>query len=160
MVKAVIGRMAIFTKVASTAAISVAGYTLPPAGGQPVTGVAATNVLGRLEPVYNPQPGTHFRCVNTRRSVGLFRIPGDVDSGLPTAFAPIATLGYRRGDWLEVVAKTGSSDGSSCLSSLHCRRMISFDTVSFTRMRRGGSSSITSSETLSSEPRGSAQLSA
>jgi len=87
--------------------LGVAGCELPPPSGQSVSVVSSQQVLGRLEPVYNPPPGAHFRCVNTRRSVDIFRIPGDVDSGLPTAFAPVATLGYRRGDWLEVVSKTG-----------------------------------------------------
>lgn len=83
------------------------GCTLPHPSGQSLSVISSQHVLGRLEPIYNPPPGAHFRCVNTLRSVEMFRIPGDVDSGLPTAFAPVATLGYRRGDWLEVVSKTG-----------------------------------------------------
>jgi hypothetical protein len=89
------------------AALGLGGCELPPSSNQPVSVVSSNEVLGRLEPVYNPPPGAHFRCVNTLRSVEMFRIPGDVQSGLPTAFAPVATLGYRRGDWLEVVSKTG-----------------------------------------------------
>jgi hypothetical protein len=102
MVKTVICRMAILGAVAG-----LAGCTLPPPSGQAVSMISSQQVEGRVEPVYNPPPGTPFRCVNTRRSVDVFRIPGDVNTGLPTAFAPVATLGYRRGDWLEVVAKTG-----------------------------------------------------
>lgn len=89
------------------ATFGLAGCTLPPPSGQSASLISNQQIYDRVEPVYNPPPGTPFRCVNTGRVVSMVQIPGDLNTSLPTAFAPVATLGYRRGDWLEVVSRTG-----------------------------------------------------
>lgn len=102
MVKAVIGRVVILVAI-----VGLVGCTLPPPSGQSVSVISSQQVFGRVEPVYNPPPGTPFRCVEDGLSVTMSRVPGDLNTPLPVTDSPLATLGYRRGDWLEVVARTG-----------------------------------------------------
>lgn len=96
------GRLAI----AAAAAIGLAGCTLPPT--EPVSVAAANTTLGSLVPVYNPPPGTPFRCVGAGDVILLYQVPGDPDSPRTPTDSSFATMGNRRGDWLLVVTRAGA----------------------------------------------------
>lgn len=87
----------------------VTSCAFPPAQITPTgTSVSATGTtFGSLEPVYNPPPGTPFRCVGAGDVVTPDRIPGDINTPLPQTNSPVATMGNRRGDWLLIVTRTG-----------------------------------------------------
>ncbi len=63
--------------------------------------------IGSLTPVYNPPPGTKFRCVDIGLSADVYQVPGDRFARIGNFFGPAATLGARRGDWLLIVTRTG-----------------------------------------------------
>lgn len=63
--------------------------------------------IGRLTPVYLAPPGTPFRCVAAGGAVDMYEIPGNGHTRIQTTGSPLATLGNRRGDWLQVVARNG-----------------------------------------------------
>ncbi|MDE1907168.1 MAG: hypothetical protein KGH75_12040 [Rhodospirillales bacterium] len=66
------------------------------------------NIQGSLTPVYNPPPGTPFRCTYVGESTPIFSQPGDIGhNGEGYVTSPVATMGNRRGDWLLVVTRTG-----------------------------------------------------
>jgi AraC-like DNA-binding protein len=94
---------------ATLLAAVVAGCTFPPVQITSTgTSVSATGTsVGALEPVYNPPPGTPFRCIGTGDVVTPDRVPGDIDTPLPQTNSPVATMGNRRGDWLLIVTRTG-----------------------------------------------------
>lgn len=93
--------------VATVGAVGLAGCTLPPP--QPVsTSISATTTVGSLEPVYNPPPGTPFRCIGAGNVILLYQVPGDPDAPRSATDSPVATLGNRRGDWLLVVTRAGA----------------------------------------------------
>jgi hypothetical protein len=93
--------------VATVGAVGLAGCTLPPP--QPVsTSISATTTVGSLEPVYNPPPGTPFRCIGAGNVILLYQVPGDPDAPRSPTDSPVATLGNRRGDWLLVVTRAGA----------------------------------------------------
>jgi hypothetical protein len=63
--------------------------------------------IGRLTPVYHAPAGTSFRCVAAGGAVDMYEIPGNGHTRIQTTGSPLATLGNRRGDWLQVVARNG-----------------------------------------------------
>ncbi|OYV51271.1 MAG: hypothetical protein B7Z77_04205 [Acidocella sp. 20-58-15] len=73
----------------------------------PVSVPLTQTTIGSVEPVYNPPPNTPFRCVGTPTAITLSSVPGDPNTPLPAATAPVATMGNRRGDWLLIVTHTG-----------------------------------------------------
>lgn len=82
------------------------GCVMPP---QPTTTTSVfVTDYGSLTPVYNPPPGTPFRCVDIGASADVFQVPGDRRSRLGSFFGPAATMGARRGDWLLIVTRTGA----------------------------------------------------
>jgi hypothetical protein len=91
--------------VTATAVIMMAGCTIP--ADQPAIVGVVNNTLGSVVPVYNPPPNTPFQCVWAGDVVTPMSVPGDVNTPLPIATSPVATLGNRRGDWLLIVTRTG-----------------------------------------------------
>jgi hypothetical protein len=95
-------------RVASLCAMgSLVGCVMPSQTQTAVSVPLMQNTLGRVTPVYNPPPGTPFRCVDLGASASLFKVPGDPSSGIGLVYSPVATMGNRRGDWLLVVSRTG-----------------------------------------------------
>lgn len=84
----------------------LAGCVMPPQL-KAITTTRSVGYLGSVTPVYNPPPGTKFRCVDIGLSADVYRVPGDRDARIGNFFGPAATLGARRGDWLLVVTRTG-----------------------------------------------------
>jgi hypothetical protein len=74
---------------------------------QATTTTQPVDYIGSLTPVYNPPPGTPFRCVDTGSDSDLYQVPGYRLSRIDSFTGPAATLGARRGDWLLIVTRTG-----------------------------------------------------
>jgi len=56
--------------------LGLGGCTLPPPSGQSVSVISSRQVFGRVEPVYNPPPGTPFRCVEDGWTVTMSQTRG------------------------------------------------------------------------------------
>ena len=84
----------------------LAGCVMPQQSEKTTTTQSVDNI-GSVTPVYNPPPGTPFRCVDIGLSADVYKVPGDRDARIGNFFGPAATLGARRGDWLLVVTRTG-----------------------------------------------------
>ena len=65
--------------------LGLAGCVLPPPSGQSISGISSQQVFGRVEPVYNPPPGTPFRCIEDGCTVMMSQISGDLNTSLKAA---------------------------------------------------------------------------